>query len=157
MSASRATAEPMPLATRRSAGWRASAALGAVGQLCGAGRVRFHVPGPAVLHAGDQPEDFGGDLGAADRNPWLVHHPTLQNFLDLIAIAELPALFHQLGQGHRLRGRGLDGHLRAGGVQSGADAVLGQPDAGDRGVPDLPGPGFAAVHPAVPDLWASSA
>ena len=43
----------------------ASAAdVGAVGQLRGAGGIRHHVPGAAILHADDQSEVLGGDLGA---------------------------------------------------------------------------------------------
>ncbi len=60
------------------------AALGAVGQLHRAGRVRGDLPGAAVLHGDDQPEDLGGDLGAERAVPGTRTIPTLANFWYLI-------------------------------------------------------------------------
>ena len=90
-------------------------------------RVRGHVPGAALLHDHDQPEDPRRRSRAERGNPWLVHHPTLENFIELISQCRLPRLLPEFGDGDRLRGGDLHGDLGAGRIRPGANGVQGQP------------------------------
>ena len=91
------------------------------------------------------------EISAERGNPWLAHHPTLQNFSELIGQFQLSALLPELGDRDHLRGGHLHGDFHFRGVQPGANWLLGQSVPGYRRLPDVPDPGFAAVHPAIPD------
>ncbi|CAA9226262.1 MAG: Maltose/maltodextrin ABC transporter, permease protein MalG, partial [uncultured Acetobacteraceae bacterium] len=125
-------------------------ALGAGQRLRVPGNLRGAVPGPAALHVhhvvqgqrrGGQPpgqplDDPQPDAGELHRHP---------------GRPDVPALLPEQRGRHRPRGVHHHGGVHARGVRAGADALLGQPSAGDRRVPDLPRAGNVAVHPAVPD------
>ena len=78
-------------------------ALGAVGQLHRAGLLRDHLPGAAVLHADDQPE-VSAEISAQKGSPWLVHHPTLENFWYLITYPNFQTYYLNSVHGHGRRG-----------------------------------------------------
>ena len=74
-------------------------------------------------------------------NPWIVTSPTLSNLCGATDQRELPWVLLELDQGHVLPRGIVHVHLGAGGVQPGADEVLGQRRPGHGHLPDLPGAG----------------
>ena len=150
MSSTTAVAEAVPRTRRRRTQPAPAEPVGAVGQLHRPQRVRGHLPGAAVLHADDQPEVVGGDLGA-ERQPVAGPPSDAGELLVPDHLPELPDLLPEFGDDHDLYRGDQHGDLHPRRVQPGADGLLGQQRAQHRRVPDLPDPGLAAVPAAVPD------
>ena len=89
---------------------------------------------------------------SAESNPWWVYSPTLGELHRAADPEHLPDLLPQLGDrggAHRHHHHADQRHRR---LRARPHEVLGLGDAGDRRVPDLPGPRDAAVHPVVQDV-----